>query len=143
VVDRHIASTNRATYTMLHASKLKEQFRMRLRAEAKHYGKQTQESLSQRKENHQHSNHFFGKETKLTPDHLKEFGRMSYVTDRKRIKRKEAPRGIQMIMVGYAENHPADCYRMYNPNKDSVVISRDIQWAYNGQNGQDLIRLQH
>jgi hypothetical protein len=34
-----------------------------------------------------------------------------------------------MLMVGYAEDHPADCYRMYNPNKDSVVISRDIQWT--------------
>jgi hypothetical protein len=33
-----------------------------------------------------------------------------------------------MLMVGHAENHQADCYRMYNPNKDSVVILRDIQW---------------
>jgi hypothetical protein len=35
VVERHIVSTNQATYRMLHASKLKEQVRMRLRAEAK------------------------------------------------------------------------------------------------------------
>jgi hypothetical protein len=41
--------------------------------------------------------------------------------------RKGAPRGIPMLMVGYADDHPADCYHMYNPDKDSVVISRDIQ----------------
>jgi hypothetical protein len=35
VVERRIASTNHSTFTMLHGSKLKEQFRLRLRAEAK------------------------------------------------------------------------------------------------------------
>jgi hypothetical protein len=34
-----------------------------------------------------------------------------------------------MIMVGYADDHPADCYRMYNPITDRVVISRDVRWA--------------
>jgi hypothetical protein len=34
-----------------------------------------------------------------------------------------------MVMVGYAEDHHVGCYTMYNPNKNSVVISRDTQWA--------------
>jgi hypothetical protein len=34
-----------------------------------------------------------------------------------------------MIMVGYADDHSADCYRMYNPITDRVVISRDVRWA--------------
>jgi hypothetical protein len=34
-----------------------------------------------------------------------------------------------MMMVGYTDDHPADCYRMYNPITDRVVISRDVRWA--------------
>jgi hypothetical protein len=114
---------------MLHASKFKEQFRMQLQAEAKTTANKLKNLYITEKGKSPAYESVFGKETKLTPNHLKEFGRMGYVTDRKRIKRKEAPRGIPMLMVGYAEDHPADCYSMYNPNKDSVVISRDVQWA--------------
>jgi hypothetical protein len=32
-------------------------------------------------------------------------------------------------MVGYADDHPSDCYGMYNPTTDRVVISRDIKWT--------------
>jgi hypothetical protein len=31
-------------------------------------------------------------------------------------------------MVGYADNHPADTYRMYDPRTKKVVLSRNIQW---------------
>ena len=35
-----------------------------------------------------------------------------------------------MIMVGYAENHARDVYRMYNPYSGKVVETRDIHaWA--------------
>jgi hypothetical protein len=34
-----------------------------------------------------------------------------------------------MIMIGYADNHQADCYRMYNPITDRVLISHDVRWA--------------
>jgi hypothetical protein len=34
-----------------------------------------------------------------------------------------------MLMVGYADDHPADCYRMYNPVTDRVIVSRDVKWA--------------
>jgi hypothetical protein len=102
---------------------------MRLRAEAKTTANKLKNLYVTEKGKPSAYKPFSGKEPKLTPNHLKEFGRMGYVTDQKRIKRKEAPRGIPMLMVGYAEDHPVDCYRMYNPNKDSVVISRGIQWA--------------
>jgi hypothetical protein len=34
-----------------------------------------------------------------------------------------------MLMVRYADDHPADCYPMYNPATDRVIVSRDIKWA--------------
>jgi hypothetical protein len=30
-----------------------------------------------------------------------------------------------MIMVGYAENHSPDVYRMYNSITDTVILSHD------------------
>ena len=36
--------------------------------------------------------------------------------------------GITMIFVGYSENHPYDCYRMYNPETSYVHNTRDIIW---------------
>jgi hypothetical protein len=34
-----------------------------------------------------------------------------------------------MIMVGYADNHSLDVYRMYNPITDTVILSRDVKWT--------------
>jgi hypothetical protein len=34
-----------------------------------------------------------------------------------------------MIVVGYADNHSPDVYRMYNPNTDTVILSRDVKWT--------------
>ena len=33
------------------------------------------------------------------------------------------------IMVGYANKHTKDTYKVYNPDTKKVVISRDIKWA--------------
>ena len=37
-------------------------------------------------------------------------------------------RGVAMISVGYADNHEGNCYRMFNPFRNSVVESRDVTW---------------
>ena len=33
------------------------------------------------------------------------------------------------IVIGYAENHTRDMYRLYNPDTKRVVMTRDAKWA--------------
>ena len=35
-----------------------------------------------------------------------------------------------MIFIGYAKNHPGDCYCMYNPTTGNMRGARDITWLY-------------
>jgi hypothetical protein len=46
------------------------------------------------------------------------------------MKGKFKEKATKMIMVGYAENHARDVYRMYNPYSGKIVETRDIHaWA--------------
>ena len=36
--------------------------------------------------------------------------------------------GVTMMMVGYADNHEGNCYRMFNPLRTSIVESRYVTW---------------
>ena len=59
-----------------------------------------------------------------------EYGRIGYVTIRGTMKGKFKEKSTKMIMVGYAENHARDVYRMYNPFTGKIVETRDIHaWA--------------
>jgi hypothetical protein len=63
---------------------------------------------------------------KLTPKHLVEFGRIGYVTDRTKITIKSKMRSNRLIMVGYADDHSPDTYRMYDPDTKMIKSTRDI-----------------
>ena len=41
---------------------------------------------------------------------------------------KVLDRGVQCMFVGYAMEHDGDVYRMWNPETDRVLISRDVIW---------------
>ena len=41
---------------------------------------------------------------------------------------KLADRGVQHMMVGYAENHDGDVYWMWNPLTEHVPVTWDIIW---------------
>ena len=41
---------------------------------------------------------------------------------------KVGDRGVTMMFVGYADNHEGNCYRMFNPLRNSIVESRDVTW---------------
>ena len=72
---------------------------------------------------------FNGKPSKLYPL-LQPFGRIGFVTIRKKIKATWKQKSTKMVMVGYAKNHAADTYRMYNPETKKISLSRDIHtWA--------------
>jgi gag-polypeptide of LTR copia-type/Zinc knuckle len=57
---------------------------------------------------------FYGKQSELY-NHLIEFGRVGYVTNRIPMKGKFKEKATAMVMIGYAEHHARDVYRMYNP----------------------------
>lgn len=69
-----------------------------------------------------------GSVSKLYPK-LQPFGRIGYVTLRQKFKKTWKEKSIKCIFVGYAKDHSADTYRMYNPATNAVIESRDITWA--------------
>lgn len=68
---------------------------------------------------------FMGCMSKLY-DHLIEFGQIGYVTILAKIKTNWKNRSEKMIMVGYAEDKPADTYQMFNPWTQKIIKSRNI-----------------
>jgi hypothetical protein len=59
---------------------------------------------------------FYGKPSLLQMDHLFEFDRLGYVTNRRRIKSKLAPKPIKFFFVAYAFNYSVHIYCMYKHN---------------------------
>ena len=39
---------------------------------------------------------------------------------------KVKPRGVTCVFIGYAANHDGNCYRMWNPDTNMVMMSRDV-----------------
>jgi hypothetical protein len=72
---------------------------------------------------------FHGQPSPLKPKDLIHWGRLGFVTDRTKIKAKTKPRGFPAIMVGYADHHSSDCYRMFNPATNAIIITRDVVWS--------------
>ena len=52
-----------------------------------------------------------------------------YVTSRENIKGHMKDKTYKAIMVVYAKNHTCYTYKIYNPETDRVIVSRDIKWA--------------
>lgn len=62
-------------------------------------------------------------------DHLRELGRIAYVTQRNKIKANWKNKALRGIMVGYAENRPSDTNRIYLYETNQVVETRDVVWG--------------
>ena len=45
-----------------------------------------------------------------------------------KMKNKLENRGITVMLVGFVENHPKGCYRFYNFDRKSILMSRDVIW---------------
>ena len=71
----------------------------------------------------------FGEVNTKIAGYLIQFGRIGYVTDRKKIKGKMKPRSYKGIMIGYAEDHSPDTYIFFNPRTKKTFRSRDVKWA--------------
>jgi hypothetical protein len=90
VVERRIASTNRSTFTMLKGGKFNEKFSLRLRAEAKTTSNKFSNLYVTAPEKPSAYTSFHNKQSKLSPEHWREYVRFGYVTDRRTIKQKGA-----------------------------------------------------
>ena len=65
---------------------------------------------------------FYGKKSNLIP-HLVEFGRIGYVTQHKQHQKKFTDKTNKCIMVGYASNHAAGTYRLYDTTTKQIILS--------------------
>ena len=60
--------------------------------------------------------------------HLRLFGESGTVKIVTNTSPKLSDKGVQCMMVGYAENHDGDVYRMWNPVTRWVHVTRDVIW---------------
>ena len=67
---------------------------------------------------------FYGskRKFKVKPKHFIEWERVGFVANKRTRTTKMEARGVPMLMVGYAFNHPSGTYEMYNPATDTIVI---------------------
>jgi hypothetical protein len=57
-----------------------------------------------------------------------QFGQIGIQTLRQKFKQKWKERGEKVLMVGYTADHSSDTYRVYDPGRKSIRMSRDIIW---------------
>ena len=70
-----------------------------------------------------------GKESKLKPKHLVEFGRIGHVTIKHKKANKMEEKSVPMIMVGYGRDSAAGTYRMWNPKSKAIVQTDSVTWS--------------
>jgi hypothetical protein len=72
---------------------------------------------------------FYSKKSDLY-NHLIEFGRVGYVTNRNTMKGQCKKNATAMAMIGYVEHHARNVYWMYNSATQKVIETRDVHaWA--------------
>ena len=128
VVERRFVTDRDRAMAMMLAAKFTQKTQDMLRCEAISTASKIGDSVIRQGHSKSAYELFFGKPSPILP-HLVQFGRIGFVTNRTPIKKKWTPKAQKCIMVGYADNHSADTYRMFNPSTKSILLSRDIKWA--------------
>jgi hypothetical protein len=67
-------------------------------------------------------------ENPMFAKHLRTWGEAGTVKIKTDTTPKLADQGVQCMFVGYAMDHPGDCYRMWNPATKRVHETRDVIW---------------
>jgi hypothetical protein len=71
---------------------------------------------------------FFGKRIKsIVSISTRKFGEMVVVYQNNKMAAKIKDRGTTCIWLGYAADHAAGTYRVYNPQTKQVIFTRDVQ----------------
>ena len=71
--------------------------------------------------------HWYGSNPEFAK-HLRTWGEAGTVKVKTKTTPKINDRGVQCMFVGYALNHPGDCYRMWDPKTGRVHETQDIIW---------------
>ena len=71
---------------------------------------------------------FYGEKPKIV-GLFSEFGRIGYVTKQEIFMNQITDKTFKVIMVGYAEKQRRDTYKLYNPDNNRVIMTRDVKWA--------------
>jgi hypothetical protein len=86
-----------------------------------------------------HDTHMYGKNSSWTRN-MRTFGEAGVVAEGK--NKKFASRGTTMMFVRYPSNREHDCVKMYNPDTNRIVTTRDVIWLnqfYYKRQDDDLI----
>ncbi|MGH3055561.1 MAG: hypothetical protein ACRDL7_11350, partial [Gaiellaceae bacterium] len=128
IVERRFATDHNRANAMLIASRLTHEVQQRLWAEAAYTAARIGNAV-RNSVNEKCPDEMWSETPPAIFPHLKEFGRLAYVTIRQKIKRKFTEKAIKCVFVGYEPNHAGDVYRLYNPATDHVIVSRDVKWG--------------
>ena len=71
----------------------------------------------------------FSNDKMLPITNLVEFGRIGFVTKPSNKIKNWTDRALQVLMVGYAQDHTSDTYRLYNPSTGKIIESRNVSWG--------------
>jgi hypothetical protein len=71
--------------------------------------------------------HWCGQNPKFA-NHLRTWGEAGTVTVKEKMAAKVDDRGKTCMMIGYADDHAGDVYRLWTPVTRAVYISRDVTW---------------
>ena len=61
--------------------------------------------------------------------HFIELGRFGFLCNKRNKGTKMENRGVAMMMVGYALDHPSGTYRFYNPLTGKIITSNSVSWS--------------
>ena len=70
----------------------------------------------------------FGYKIPKFASYLKAWGEAGVVKTKSKTEAKLKNKGTTCIMVGYANEHNGDCYRMYDPINHCIYQTRDVVW---------------
>ena len=66
---------------------------------------------------------------RVKPHYFIEWGRIGFVSNKCSHVSKMKPRGVPMIFIGYALDHPSSTYKFYNPTTNSIITSDSVKWS--------------
>ena len=78
---------------------------------------------------------FFGKTKKIDEEKhniiewLSEFGSVGYITNQDKFKKQTTDKTFEAIMVGYANHHARDTYKLYKLETKIFIMDRDVKWV--------------
>ena len=134
VVERKFVTIRDKAVAMMLAAKLLDEHQGKLWPEAVNTATKLDNAVPNRNVSTSPDHVWYGEHPKFL-QHLVRWGRLGFVTLRTKQAKLEK-KSVACVMVGYADMHSGDTYRVYKPENDSVILSRDVTWSdWHGSSG--------